>query len=60
MKDNLLLFMFRLSQEIIHMQFSSSRPLKIVKTFLGHVSVARKLFTILVYIEKCKIAELGK
>ena len=59
MKDNLLLFMFRLSQEIIHMQFRS-RPLKIVKTFLGHVSVAGKLFTILVYIEKCKIAELGK
>ena len=51
--------MFRLSQEIIHMQFRS-RPLKIVKTVLGHVSVTRKLFTILVYIEKCKIAELGK
>ena len=51
--------MFRLSQEIIRMQFRS-RPVKIVRTFLGHGSVTKKLFSILVYIEKYKIAKLGK
>ena len=49
--------MFRLSHEIIRIQFFS-KPLKIVRTLLGHGSVTWKK-TILVYIEKCKIAKLG-
>ena len=44
--------------EIIRMQFSS-RTLKIVRTFLDRGSVTKKLFTILVYIKKRKIAKLG-
>ena len=40
------------------MQFSS-RPLKIVRALLSHGFVAKKIFTLLVYIEKFKIAKLG-
>ena len=39
----------------------SSKTLKIVRTFLDRGSVTKKkLFTILVYIKKRKIAKLGK
>ena len=40
------------------MQFST-RPSKIVRALLSNGSVAKKIFTILVYIEKFKIAKLG-
>ena len=41
MKENLFLFMFRLSHEIIQMQFSIS-SFKIGRTFLDHGYVTKK------------------